>query len=1012
MPNYNDRNLLRYEDAIRLHFDTTGEFAWLTLKNYGFVFGTEPAYAVRMVTVGVPAAENGALPEAEQDRKLLLTRGLNDGEFKPYPQTISISARFDAIDVIKLQVAILTITSKYRITNIFTRRAIIFDVIGKAVERLLQRSYKQTYWDNDKNFFKNTDDNLGRILNKPPGAPQVWQAIQDYRPDNVGLTAYFPEPSLILQEERTRKKMLVNPPLGKTWNTDTRDIQPILFDMREASQPEFDYIIKKVDTHIKAKTGSKEAIPGTLHIQIDRINCYGFRGDSRDLQQLKDANGMLPGVTRTDHRVDKYKDRALDIDTTLSEGADDLWAEYDHLFEGSEEALSEASRKYLKAIMKHDIMHLGVFTGEKDFRGYVSATKSTALAKCFANHYEEVETNLTTYCYAVRCRGGYHLPSTVPADCKKDPVPYLKVLHSFVAYAEQEVTVPGAIWWPDIVGMRVITCNKDCQFFSGPVFLQDHLMAEDNDSFSTLFELLSGKSQGKSPKTSNGDMIAKSYSEKKPPFACLTAGLATTGSNSMSPAAASGPLLHLSTTKLTFGRQPLGTSSAVQKVRLTNLGGELLSIGQPKLIGENPDSFSYVKPGRYRLEKGLSQTISVVFEPKPPLNYNKRSPKRPVTDAPDLDERTATLEIKTSTVPAGKDATVIPTWQDATVSVHTVSLTGTVARAVEPWSVAAKGLTVSDQGVKTITFSDQALNTISAVLRLAVINNNSAQKEVPIAVEVDGDFKVDGDYKDPTRPHASYTIIVTFEPKKIGKCTGTLTITPHDADPLRLDLLGTGAEAQKRLELSANRLSFANQGVGTDSAPQYGTLTNTGNAPLTVKPVITGEHKDDFSWQTTDTEQTVYGGEVRRISVTFRPTKAGKRTAQLDIYSDVQDTPDVVSLVGMGVMAAQSPNSLTFASRKPGNRSAEKDVTFTNLSQSDLTITKITFSGDNDFHQTEELNLPYGVGAGQSCKISVAFKPIKAGKRTGTLTVEYKHSTGWALKLTVSLTGTGSEQDV
>ena len=39
---YSDRNLIKYEETIQLHFDTTGKMAWLTLSKYGVVFHMFP----------------------------------------------------------------------------------------------------------------------------------------------------------------------------------------------------------------------------------------------------------------------------------------------------------------------------------------------------------------------------------------------------------------------------------------------------------------------------------------------------------------------------------------------------------------------------------------------------------------------------------------------------------------------------------------------------------------------------------------------------------------------------------------------------------------------------------------------------------------------------------------------------------------------------------------------------------------------------------------------------------
>src|ERR1700759_4889763 len=59
MCKYKDRNLIKYEDAIQLHFDSSGKMAWLTMKNYGLVFWEWPWAndwdAVEQITIGVPA---------------------------------------------------------------------------------------------------------------------------------------------------------------------------------------------------------------------------------------------------------------------------------------------------------------------------------------------------------------------------------------------------------------------------------------------------------------------------------------------------------------------------------------------------------------------------------------------------------------------------------------------------------------------------------------------------------------------------------------------------------------------------------------------------------------------------------------------------------------------------------------------------------------------------------------------------------------------------------------------
>jgi len=133
----------------------------------------------------------------------------------------------------------------------------------------------------------------------------------------------------------------------------------------------------------------------------------------------------------------------------------------------------------------------------------------------------------------VRCKQGFHLPTD-----KKDHAAWNKkedAQNAMTHFAEQEVAVPGAIWWEDVVGVRLIRVDRKGQFFTGPVFLKDVLREElwtaptdnvmfpypDNDAFDELFELLSGKSQGK------GFEIQWSYD--RAPFDCPAAAILNRG---------------------------------------------------------------------------------------------------------------------------------------------------------------------------------------------------------------------------------------------------------------------------------------------------------------------------------------------------------------------------------------------------------------------------------------------------------------------------------------------------
>lgn len=496
---YSDKNLIKYEDTILLHFDEKGDYAWLTLKNYGGVFNNKSPHEVTEAIVGEKAGEESL-------------------------HTISIGEMLDAIDVIKFQGEMAIFLARPRV---FTREQLNKKIEG-ALRKIGVANPHITYEPGDTtNFWFTTYHSLLRVLNsrlwlRPPevfkikwankereadtpfsGNPNdlmdvpisslvfpfrgetISHAIKEF--DRLHFTAYFPKPSLIIQEEVTEPEAQE----GRTTNHDLREIKPIPTNMSRPPKYAFDEFIKQLDKEIK-EGGVK---PGTLHSQLKRIMCFGFRGDDRGPLEIEESGGFLPGITRTDAGVAKFAKEAAKLEGTRTYDGQNLLRSW------------RLQKEYIDAIKEYGVLHLGAYTEKQYFKGYISATTSVAIAKCFANYWKEPKLNIGSYIYAVRCKGGFQLPSTLKHQVRiSHAAEKLKELHEFVHFAEQEVAVAGAIWWHnDIVGMRAVRCEAKGQFFCGPVFLQDLLKRTDSNAFSALFELYSGKSQGK------GLGINKSY---------------------------------------------------------------------------------------------------------------------------------------------------------------------------------------------------------------------------------------------------------------------------------------------------------------------------------------------------------------------------------------------------------------------------------------------------------------------------------------------------------------------
>jgi hypothetical protein len=214
--------------------------------------------------------------------------------------------------------------------------------------------------------------------------------------------------------------------------------------------------------------------------------------------------------------------------------------------------------------------------------------------------------------------------------------------------------------------------------------------------------------------------------------------------------------------------------------------------------------------------------------------------------------------------------------------------------------------------------------------------------------------------------------------------------------------------------LSPNSLTFGNQVVGTTSAAQTVTVTNTGTAPLTINSIaVTGTNASDFA-QTNNCptgSNTLAIGASCNVNVTFDPGAAGSRSANLTLTDNANDSPQTAALSGTGVATAPgvalSPGSLSFGNQNTGTTSSPQTVTLTNNGNAPLTITSITIAGTNagDFAQTN--TCPTGsstLAANATCTISVTFTPAANGTRSGNVTIT---DNAGGSPQTIALSGTG-----
>ncbi len=123
--------------------------------------------------------------------------------------------------------------------------------------------------------------------------------------------------------------------------------------------------------------------------------------------------------------------------------------------------------------------------------------------------------------------------------------------------------------------------------------------------------------------------------------------------------------------------------------------------------------------------------------------------------------------------------------------------------------------------------------------------------------------------------------------------------------------VSTGPPPAPAAAISSGSLTFSSQNQGTTSPVQTVTLTNSGNAALSITAIsVGGTNPGDFR-QTNSCGSSVVAGGNCSIGVTFTPTASGSRSATLTIGDNATGSQQLVSLAGTGVPPATPAGTYT-----------------------------------------------------------------------------------------------------
>ncbi len=196
-----------------------------------------------------------------------------------------------------------------------------------------------------------------------------------------------------------------------------------------------------------------------------------------------------------------------------------------------------------------------------------------------------------------------------------------------------------------------------------------------------------------------------------------------------------------------------------------------------------------------------------------------------------------------------------------------------------------------------LVFSNQLVGTVSPGQTVLLTNAG----RVPISI---GSIKGSGQQFDISStcqaslpPGAKCKIVAAFAPSGQGTHSGVVTIIDSaSSKPQVIELSGTATV----VVLSPSSLTFAAQKVGTTSPPQQVELTNTGKIPLSItKLTIAGFDPKDFP-ESNDCHSSLNAGAGCTITVTFKPTRTGSRTAILYVTDTGGGSPQTVTFSGSG----------------------------------------------------------------------------------------------------------------
>jgi len=319
-------------------------------------------------------------------------------------------------------------------------------------------------------------------------------------------------------------------------------------------------------------------------------------------------------------------------------------------------------------------------------------------------------------------------------------------------------------------------------------------------------------------------------------------------------------------------------------------------------------------------------------------------------------------------------------------------------------------------------FGSQSVASGTIVRTFTIANPGNANLTIA-GVNLSGshaaDFSVTAAPASPVAAAGSTTFQITFNPSASGTRSATVTINNNDGDEGTFDFAIQGTGTDPEIAVSGNganindgdatpsstdHTDFGSQSVASGTIVRTFTITNAGNANLTVGSLnLGGAHAGDFSIIATPTTPIAPAGSTT-FQISFNPGASGLRTATLEFATNDADEslfdfaihgtgvdPDIAVYNGNSTAPADERadgiGALVLADTNLNGPATLQTFTLRNVGNATLSGLALTLNGA----QASDFSLgslgATTLAAGQTTSFDVSFLPTAVGLREAGIAI-------------------------